>query len=130
MHLSITLGVADLDATLSFYQQIPDFTPQWITSESGIRTALMLPTKGCRLTFISLPQMERQHPALLQHLTRERLGSGMQLEFCCSDLAPLYDIATKQHWPILYELEDRQHQRRELWLQDPDGYLLIFNEET
>lgn len=130
MHLSLTIGVADLAVTMNFYRQIPGLQPQWLTDPQGNRTALLVAAAGGSILFQSLQSMERQHPALLQHLGRERLGVGVQLELTCPDLTPVYRTAQRQHWQILFELEDCQHRRRELWLQDPDGYLLVLNEEA
>lgn len=129
MELSLTIGTGNLEQSMNFYRQIPGLNPDWINSSFGEKTAMVIHTQTLKVVFIPLEVMERQHPALLQHLSRERLGAGIQLEFTCPDLSDLYRIATKQQWPILFELDDREHQRRELWLQDPDGYLLIFNSE-
>lgn len=129
MNLNLTIGVNDLNTTMAFYRQIPGLEPYRLTSSTGETYALALTLNSLKLVFLPLDEMEQQHPALLQHLTRERLGNGIQLEFTCSDLEPLYRIARQQQWAIPYELEDQEHQRRELWLQDPDGYLLVFNEE-
>ena len=82
-----------------------------------------------KIVFQRLHEMEAQHPALLQSLTRVPLGVGMQLEVSCNNLDDIYRMVNYYHWPIAYELDDREHQRRELWLQDPDGYLLVLNEE-
>jgi hypothetical protein len=76
-----------------------------------------------------LAELEAQHPALLQNLTRQPLGVGVQLELSCTDLTAVRHSIEYYQWPISYELEDDEHQRREIWLQDPDGYLLVLNEE-
>ncbi len=130
MDLSLTIGVNDLTTTIAFYRQIPGLDPHWVRSPGGTNTAISLATSGLTVIFMSLSAMEQQHPALLQHLFRERLGAGIQLEFTCPDLDSLHRIARQQQWSIPYQLEDQEHLRRELWLQDPDGYLLVFNEET
>lgn len=129
MQLSLTLGATDLDMTYDFYHQLPDLKVQRLTDSRGAVTALMVTTFNLRLVFQSLQNLERQHPALLQHLNRTTLGAGVVLEFECTELDAVYRTAQRNNWPILYELEDQEHQRRELWLQDPNGYLLALNEE-
>lgn len=130
MKLHLTVGAGNLDQSMDFYRKIPGLNPEWLSDVAGDKTGMAIHTQTVTLIFISLAAMERQHPALLQHLTRDRLGAGIQLEFTCPDLDVLYHVATRQQWPILFELEDQEHQRRELWLQDPDGYLLIFNSDS
>ena len=82
-----------------------------------------------KIVFQHLQDIEVQHPVLLQNLTRVPLGVGLQLEVNCDNLDDIYTRISHYGWPIAYELDDREHQRRELWLQDPDGYLLVLNEE-
>lgn len=130
MQLSITLGAYDLETTADFYRQIPGLSLSWLTDSRGSRSGLMLSTNNIRLVFQPLDRLEQQHPALLQHLDRTLLGSGMILEFECPDLDPIYLAARRKRWPILFELDDHEHQRRELWLQDPNGYLIAMNEEA
>lgn len=130
MQLDLTLGATDLDMTYGFYYQLPDLKVQRLTDSRGAVTALMVATANLRLVFQSLQNLEQQHPVLLQHLSRTHLGAGVVLEFECTDLDAVYRAARRNDWPILYELDDREHRRRELWLQDPSGYLLAFNEES
>jgi len=129
MQLNLTLGATDLDMTHDFYHQLPDLKVKRLTDSRGAVTALMVVTFNLHLVFQPLHSLERQHPALLQHLSRTALGAGVILEFECTDLDAVYRAARCNDWPILYELEDREHQRRELWLQDPNGYILALNEE-
>ncbi len=130
MNLHLTLGVESLEHSMNFYRDIPGLAPEWLHDPQKTARGVVIHTPTLSVVFIPLTAMEQQHPALLQHLSRERLGAGVQLEFSCPDLNTLSRIAKKRQWPILYELEDTEHQRRELWLQDPDGYLLIFNQES
>ncbi|WP_303722904.1 VOC family protein [Malonomonas rubra] len=129
MQFSLTLAVADLEQTEEFYREILQLNPQ--RSEAGDRMPdfLLLRCGAACIVFRPLQVMEAQHPALLQNLTRHPLGVGMQLELSCSDLSAVRNSIERYQWPVLYELEDYEHQRRELWLHDPDGYLLVLNEE-
>jgi len=47
----------------------------------------------------------------------------------CPDLTAVRNAIDRYDWPVVYELVDDEHRRREVWLQDPDGYLLVLNEE-
>lgn len=129
MRFSLTLGATDLDMTYDFYRQLPELTVQRLTDSRGAVNTLIVATDNLRMVFQSLHSLEQQHPALLQHLSRTFLGAGVVLELECTELDEVYRAARHNNWPILYELEDREHLRRELWLQDPNGYLLAINEE-
>jgi catechol 2,3-dioxygenase-like lactoylglutathione lyase family enzyme len=129
MQLSLTLGATDLEMTYDFYRQLPGLTVKRLTDSRGAVTALLVAASNLRMVFQTLHSLEQQHPALLQHLSRTALGAGVVLELECTELDLVYRTARHNNWPILYELEDQEHLRRELWLQDPNGYLLVLNEE-
>ena len=129
MQLNLTLGVVALEKTERFYREILCLSPEYLQTDEGQRVCLMIPCGGVKLMFQPLPEMERQHPAVLQNLTRSPLGVGVQLEFSCESLDEIYRRVKHYRWSIVYELEDREHRRRELWLHDPDGYLLVLNQD-
>lgn len=129
MQLSLTLGATDLDITYDFYRQLPGLTVQRLTDSRGAVNTLIVATDNLRMVFQTLHSLEQQHPALLQHLSRTTLGAGVVIELECTELDLVYHTARHKNWPILYELDDREHLRRELWLQDPNGYLIALNEE-
>ena len=129
MQLSLTLGVSDLQQTQDFYRKILLLDPQPNQADGRAPDFLLLRCGATCIVFRQLKELETQHPALLQHLTRKSLGVGVQLELSCADLSAVCHCIERYQWPVAYELEDNEHQRRELWLQDPDGYLLVLNEE-
>ena len=129
MHLNLTLASVDLGKTETFYREVLLFPPEAIHNSHTQEGYLILRYGGLSIVFQSLVDMEQQHPVLLQNLTRTALGVGVQLELSCDNLDEIYRMVHTYHWPIAYELEDHEHQRRELWLHDPDGYLLVLNQE-
>lgn len=129
MELNLTLAVADLHQTEQFYRQLLQLSPQRIQSLPGLPEFLLLRCRQTCLVFRQLRDLAAEHPALLQNLDRHPLGVGVQLEFTCPDLNGIRHRIMRHHWPISYELEDDEHRRREIWLHDPDGYLLVLNEE-
>jgi catechol 2,3-dioxygenase-like lactoylglutathione lyase family enzyme len=129
MHLNITLAVADLENTAEFYREILQRTPEVVNDSHGNARYLLLTLDNIKIVFQRCEDMEALHPSLLQNLSRDTPGVGLQLELTCPDLAEVYRQVKRYRWPIAYELEDQEHQRRELWLHDPDGYLLVLNEE-
>ncbi len=129
MQLNLTLGAVDLAKTERFYRDVLLLSPEFLRHGSAATGSLLLPCGATKIVFQQVREMECRHPALLQNLTRVPLGVGVQLELSCNNLDDIYRRVRYYRWPIAYELEDREHQRRELWLQDPDGYLLVLNED-
>ncbi len=130
MQLSLTLGVADLQQTEDFYREILQLNPQHSPEDGKTPAMLLLRCGETCIVFRPLIDLEAQHPAVLQNLSRHSLGVGMQLELSCSDLTVVQNCLERYQWPVVYELEDDEHQRSELWLHDPDGYLIVLNEES
>ncbi len=127
MQINLTLAATDLKNTEWFYREVLLLSPELVQNSNA--SYLILSVEQMKIVFQPLSDMEAQHPALLQNLTRDPLGVGVQLELSCHVLTDIYRLVNHFHWPICYELEDDEHHRRELWLQDPDGYLLVLNEE-
>jgi hypothetical protein len=57
------------------------------------------------------------------------LGAGVSLDFRVKNLPTIARNIKKHMLPTLYELEDEQHRRREIWLYDPSGYLVTLCQE-
>lgn len=129
MQLNLTLAAVDLEKTEKFYREVLMLSPKFVLNSHAEKSYLLLTFGNMKIIFQPLQDVEAQHPVLLQNLTRSPRGVGMQLEMECNNLEEIYHQVHLFHWPIAYELEDQQHQRRELWLHDPDGYLLVLNEE-
>jgi catechol 2,3-dioxygenase-like lactoylglutathione lyase family enzyme len=129
MSLNLTLAAADLEKTAIFYRKILLLSPELIQNSDTENDFLLLFFGEIKVVFQDLQVMEARHPALLQNLTRDSLGVGVQLELNYDNLDDVYRMIKYYHWPIAYELDDQEHHRRELWLHDPDGYLLVLNEK-
>lgn len=129
MSLNLTLAAVNLAETEKFYREVLLLSPQFINNSHAENGYLILLIGTVKVVFQRLPDMEAQHPILLQNLSRVPLGVGLQLEMSCPHLDDIYRMVNYYHWPISYELDDRENQRRELWLHDPNGYLLVLNEE-
>jgi len=129
LQLSLTLGVADLDRCEDFYREVLNQPLERGRVAKRFPEFLLLRCAATCIVFRPLEHLQAQHPALLQNLSRAPLGAGVQLELSCPDLTQIRQNIARYQWPVAYELEDAQHQRSEIWLQDPDGYLLVLNEE-
>lgn len=127
MQFDLTLAVNDLEQTELFYRELLQLDIGRGETRPGHWDYLLLRTDQSSIVFRPRHILEAQHPALLQTLSRHPLGIGLQLEFSCPELPQLRVRIEQAGWPVSYELEDDQHRRRELWLQDPDGYILVLN---
>jgi len=129
MLLNLTLAATDLEKTAIFYRKVLLLSPELIQPSALENSFLRLFFGKVRVVFQSRKEMEARHPALLQNLTRDSFGVGVQLELSYDNLDDVCRMIKYYDWPIAYELDDQEHRRRELWLHDPDGYLLVLNED-
>ncbi|WP_432822392.1 VOC family protein [Trichloromonas sp.] len=129
MNLTLTLGVVDLDQTADFYRDILHLPIERFLPGAGHQPLLMLRRGDATILFRQLETLEAQHPALFQSLHRHPLGIGMTLEFIAADLKPVLRAIDRQQLHLLYELEDDEFDRHEIWLHDPNGYLVILCQE-
>ncbi len=129
MQLNLTLGVDSLENSAVFYRELLGLRVEEAVSAEGCLSALIMTCGEIKVVFLPLQQLEAQHPALLQNVSQYPRGAGVQLEFTCDNLSDIVLRLEQAAVPISYELEDRQFGRHEIWVQDPDGYLLILNQE-
>jgi len=124
MALTLALTVRDLDSTEFFYRELLA-RPVERFEPPGFAPVLLLRDGDATVVFRSVAATETLHPGLYQELDRQPFGIGVRLEFTADDLDDIVRRLERRQMPLLYELEDREHQRRELWLHDPDGYLVV-----
>jgi len=126
---NLSLAVQNLDNAETFYGQILGLPLERFVPGEGAAPLLLLPQGDACLLIREITAAEAMHPGLLQNLHRHPLGVGVSLEFTVDSLAPIRRQLERTNWPILYELEDRQFEREELWVHDPDGYLIVLHRE-
>jgi len=130
LSLSLSLGVADLDKSEKFYRDILGLDVERYDPGRACGAFLLIRCGGLCLVLQPLTVMIARHPVVLQNLERSHPGAGVQLELALPDLDAVLRRLKHRRWSLLYELDDQEHQRREVWVQDPDGYLLVLNEES
>lgn len=129
MRLTLTLAVRDLERTAEFYGETLQLEIERFAPAADQPSVILLPCGDTAILFRELSAMEALHPALFQNLERHPLGVGMTVEIPLKALSPVAKNIDRQGLHTLYELEDEEFGRRELWLHDPDGYLVILSEE-
>ena len=128
MTLNLTVGVTDLEQSEAFYRDLIGLDLFFQKSDHGF-SFLLVDCGNCQIVLQPAAAMAATHPVLFQNFSRQQPGSGIQLELTCDNLAEVLARLEKKRWPVLYELDDQDHCRREVWVQDPDGYLLVLNQE-
>jgi len=128
MELQLTLAINDLERTELFYREVVGLRLERVSPGDNFPGFLLL-RGSTSVLFRQEGDLEASHPALFQNLERHPKGVGVTIELMLPDLDPVLRAVARRQLHTLYEIEDRQHARRELWLHDPDGYLLILVEE-
>lgn len=123
--LTVTLAVADLATTEEFYTVTLGLAVERVVPLPGHPPLLLLRRGDATLLFREDAVLEALHPAALQHLERHPRGVGMALELTLPDLGGTRRRLARRRWHLIYELEDAEFDREEIWLHDPDGYLLV-----
>lgn len=129
MSFTLTLAVRDLERTAVFYREVLELPVERLVPAPAHPPVLLLLRGDATILFRETAVLEARHPALFQHLDRHPLGMGMTIEFTLDDLRPVLRNLDRLRLHILYELEDEEFGRREVWLHDPDGYLIILHQE-
>ncbi len=123
----VELHVNDLAASLSFWQGVLAF---------GI--AFERPEEG----FVYLEHSEGHQIMLCQRHGRFEtgtleppLGQGAMFQIYLADIGPVLSALAERHWPIYLgprsvwrATGDHESGQREVFVQDPDGYLLMVAE--
>ncbi len=129
MQFSLTLAVDDLERSATFYRDVLLRATERFQPAPSHPPLLLLCDAPVPIILRESLALSALHPALFQNLDRHPHGVGVVLEFTLGDLAPIRRNIAQRELHTLYELDDEEFGRRELWLHDPDGYLVVLNEE-
>jgi catechol 2,3-dioxygenase-like lactoylglutathione lyase family enzyme len=129
MSFTLTLAVTELSRTASFYGETLLLPIDWLHIGGSGPAGLLLRQGDATLLFRQTVMLAVRHPPLFDNLNRHPKGLGLLLEFTIGPWRQVLRQLERQQVPLLYELEDDEFGRRELWLHDPDGYLLVLQHE-
>jgi catechol 2,3-dioxygenase-like lactoylglutathione lyase family enzyme len=129
MNFTLTLAVSDLERTAAFYGELLELPIDRFFPIPGHPPVLLLGQGDATVLFREIAAMEALHPALFQNLERHPRGVGVTIEFTVEALKPILKNIARRQLHTLYELEDDEFKRSEIWLHDPDGYLVVLSEE-
>ena len=129
MNLHLTLAVDHLETSAAFYGGLLGLPVESLGRE-GRGEGLLLRLGENWLLLRPAAVLVAHHPALYADFDRSARGSGVTIEITLPRLDPVLRALERHDWRILYELEDDEHRRREIWCHDPDGYLVVLNQEA
>jgi catechol 2,3-dioxygenase-like lactoylglutathione lyase family enzyme len=127
---SLQLAVAELAATEAFYGGILELPVQRALTSIGAPEHLVLRRDDWEVIFVEEDAVARNHPVLEERLATFPKGVGMSLHFTVEDLEGIYEAILEEELEVLYPLEVKPYGMKELWVFDPDGYLVVLDEPT
>lgn len=123
------LKVSDLGASLRFWCEILGFVVGYSRAEEGFA---FLDRDGAQV-MLHQDDLGPRPGALITGDMQRPFGRGISFEIDADDLAPILKAVAAAEWPIYLGPEERWRRvgsvmlgAREIWLQDPDGYLVRF----
>jgi len=130
-HLIPELSVADFNKSLNFYTQILGFKVEYDRPESNFA---FLSFQGSQL-MIDQGNDDKKSPWYTGKLIYPR-GRGIHFQIDIDNLKPLIKSLKKHNYPIKESPKDYWFRKdnvmvgmRGLLIMDPDGYLLMFNQD-
>jgi len=129
MGFILTLGVTDIERSDFFYRHILGFRVERFRPAAKRAENLIIRENNANIVMRPAATMRESHPAAFEHLGRTPFGAGVSLDFRVENLSTIGRNIKKHMLPTLYELEDAQLKRREIWLYDPSGYLVTLCQE-
>ena len=129
MDFMLTLAANDMERSEFFYRHILGFTIERFRSAPDSADILIIRQNNANIVMRPAAALRACHPALFEHLERTPMGAGMSLDFNVDNLRGIERNLKKHMIPVVYELNDAQHQRREAWVYDPNGYLVTLSQD-
>lgn len=125
------LKVSDLRASLRFWCDFLGFSVRYSRPEEGFA---FLDRDGAQI-MLHQDELGSRPGVLLTGEMHRPFGRGINFEIDAADLTPILQAVAEARWPIYLGPEERWRRvgsvlsgAREIWLQDPDGYLVRFSQ--
>jgi catechol 2,3-dioxygenase-like lactoylglutathione lyase family enzyme len=121
---SINLLVRDVDASLPFYRDVLDATVHYSDPDFA---ALRI---GEAEIMLHADHTYDDHPWHERLIAGERRGLGAEIRLFGIDPDAVEARARSYRADVLKEAHNRGHGWREIWVQDPDGYIWAIGAAT
>jgi catechol 2,3-dioxygenase-like lactoylglutathione lyase family enzyme len=130
MGLIVTLAANDIDQSEFFYREILCLSVKRFTPQGSVHPVLMIHQGDATILLRQTEVLEATHPAAFQHLNRQARGIGTSLDLQIDNFNQVQRSIERHGITCIYESEDQQHNIHELWLYDPDNFLIILTQST
>jgi catechol 2,3-dioxygenase-like lactoylglutathione lyase family enzyme len=125
------LKVSDIEASLRFWLEILGFAVRYTRPEEGFA---FIEREGAQV-MLHQDDMGSRPGVLITGEMQKPFGRGISFEISATDLTPIIQAVAAMNWPVYLGPEERWRRvgstmsgAREIWLQDPDGYLIRFSQ--
>lgn len=125
------LKVSDLETSLRFWRDLLGFAVRYSRPEEGFA---FLDRDGAQV-MLHQDELGARPGVLITGEMQRPFGRGINFEIDANDLTPILQAVAGANWPIYLGPEERWRRvgsimsgAREIWLQDPDGYLVRFSQ--
>ncbi len=127
---AIQLVVSQLVVTEAFYAGILELPVRRSFSSPGAPEHLVVDMDGLSLIFVEESDVVKTHPVLEQRFALFPKGIGVTLHFEVTGIEAISDALYEEDMEVLYPLEIKPYGVKELWCFDPDGYLVVMEEQV
>jgi len=129
MALTLTLAVHDLEETVRFYRNLLFMDIELYQPLPTASPLLLMPHGDAVILFRQQEDMAALHPAQFQNQDRHPWGIGALIELTVTGLQETLKRLEKEGIQAVYERQDDQYHQFEIWLYDPNGYLISLTED-
>lgn len=126
---SIQLVVSQLVVTEAFYAGILDLPVRRSLTSQGAPDHLVVDMNGMSIVFVEEQDVIKSHPMLGARFSMFPRGIGVTLHFEVDGIEEISDAIQEEGMEILYPLEIKPYGIKEMWCFDPDGYLVVLDEQ-
>lgn len=127
--MTIQVTVADVGTTEAFYAGILDLPAERPPLPAGAPEMLVLEMGGARILFIEEEAVVASHPVLQDSFESFPKGVGITFHFLVTDIEDIAESLADEGLEMLYPLSEQPYGGKELWVYDPDGYLVVLEED-
>lgn len=127
---SIQLAVEHLGATEAFYAGVLGVSLRRGVTALGGPEHLFMRQGDVEVVFVEHRDVVREHPVLEERLEGFPKGVGMTIHIRLEGIEDAYDSVLDEELQILYPLTAKPYGLKEFWCFDPDGYLVVVEENS
>ncbi len=123
---SFQFTVRDLNKTFDFYSNVLGFEIEKVSTEDEF-DFLIMQQSDHEIMFEQESVVKKLHPKISDGWKGKK-GSGVVLNFIVDNIYEIYGRVKAHNVKVLYDIADKHYGMREVWIYDPDDYLIVISE--